>query len=173
MTKTKKLFPSAAIASLMGLYSRSAGKLHSLDKGQCINVGGIRISSLFKGNSNQLVNSDTQQPTESYADFFMCKTELRKFLGYHSMVCSIAKCEYFTKKRIFLHVLAPVSTFLDFSGTTGVDGTGDSQVTERPHSPLTISQSCPCAQAPFHKGTSIFGDMTVNVHVLTSSMKLS
>ena len=46
----------------------------------------------------------------------------------------------FYQKCKFLHVLAPVPTFLDCSGITGVGGTGVSQVLERPHSPLTISQ---------------------------------
>jgi hypothetical protein len=81
-TLKKKLIPSAAITSLMGLYPRSAGKLHSLDDKHCKNVVDIKISSLFKGNSNQLVNSDTHQPTEPYADFSICKTELRIFLSY-------------------------------------------------------------------------------------------
>jgi len=78
----KKRFPSAAITSLMGLYPRSAGKLHSLDKGHGINVVDIKISSLLKSNSNQLVNSDTHQPIQSYAHFSICKTELRIFLSY-------------------------------------------------------------------------------------------
>jgi len=79
LTKSKVRLPSATIASLMGLYLRSAGKPHSLDKGHCINVEDIRISSLFKGNSNQLVNSDTHQPIESYAGFSFAKQNFAYF----------------------------------------------------------------------------------------------
>ena len=244
----KYAFPRPLSRVLRGLYPRSAGKRYSLDTGHCINVGDIRISWLFKGNSNQLVNSDNRQPIESYADFSFCKTELRIFKllrqsiqmhcspGFHViiqsdqkvsvhictvivrcteifwspcstahgykqfqgpcclhllprrrweflhnctsshlrkpwsrhhtlqgdaarnywLVCSTAKCEYFTKKPIFLHVLAPFPTFLDFSGTTGVGGTGTNQIKERPHSPLTISQGFPLLKhhaTKVHSGT--------------------
>jgi hypothetical protein len=57
----------------MGLYPLSAGNLLSLDKLHCINVGDVRIPSLFKGNSNQLFNSDIHQPIESYTDLSFAK----------------------------------------------------------------------------------------------------
>jgi hypothetical protein len=71
------------------------------------------------------------------------KTLQEFYLNYH-LVSSTAKCEYSTKKRILLHVLAPVSTFLDLSGTTGVGRTGASQVKKRPH-PNNLAELSPCS----------------------------